>query len=567
MINISTAKASDRQIIYNMRHQIYAEELGQHATNDQLTLSDSLDAFNHYLITKDSNHIKGFVSITPPQGSSYSIDKYFSRNDIPCHFNKGLYEVRLLTVPQDERGKLFATLLMYGAYRWIQFHGGTEIVAIGRREIKNLYQKIGFKFTGLKTTSGQVTYELMTLNLNEAQDHLKKHSSLLKKIKHQCEWQLDFPFEEDTTPCYHGGAFFNAIGNEFDTLENRHHVINADVLDAWFDPTPKIQALGEQHFSWLLKTSPPTHAEGLKKVLSSTRNLSPESFLLGPGSSSLMFFAFQKLLSTNSSVLLPDPTYGEYEHIIKNVVNCHLNRWSLSEEEYFYLNPKEVIQKIHHQRPNLFVLVNPNNPTGQYLTRNEILEILQSIPKSTFLWVDEAYIDYLDTDQSVERDVVNHPNLIVSKSMSKVYALSGTRVAYLCAHPSNIKAWSTLIPPWSIGSLAQMAAIQALQDPHYYQKCYLETKALRHQFTTDLKATFPSWKIYPGCANFVLCKLPETSPSANSIIQNCQKDGIYLRDAGKTSPSLGHRHLRIAIKNYDDQEKILSSLKKVCPYH
>jgi len=66
--------------------------------------------------------------------------------------------------------------------------------------------------------------------------------------------------------CFHGGAFFKAIGVEFEHLERRHHVINADVLDAWFDPAPKVIAALVEKLPWLLRTSPPTNAEGLTVV-------------------------------------------------------------------------------------------------------------------------------------------------------------------------------------------------------------------------------------------------------------------------------------------------------------
>ena len=64
--------------------------------------------------------------------------------------------------------------------------------------------------------------------------------------------------------CYHGGAFFDAIGAEFDALHRRSAVINADVLDAWFDPAPGVIEAVSAHLAWSLRTSPPTHCEGLQ---------------------------------------------------------------------------------------------------------------------------------------------------------------------------------------------------------------------------------------------------------------------------------------------------------------
>src|SRR5260221_12693846 len=85
--------------------------------------------------------------------------------------------------------------------------------------------------------------------------------------------------------CFHGGAFFESIGPRFRTLERRKEVINADVLDAWFPPSPKVVTALMEHLPWLLQTSPPADAGGLVDIISETRGIPPESLMAGPGSS------------------------------------------------------------------------------------------------------------------------------------------------------------------------------------------------------------------------------------------------------------------------------------------
>src|ERR1043166_154764 len=100
--------------------------------------------------------------------------------------------------------------------------------------------------------------------------------------------------------CYHGGAFFNAIGAEFEDLSRRHDIINADVLDAWFPPSPKVLAALEDDLPWLLRTSPPTNCEGLRRVIARTRGVAPENILPGGGSSDLIFLALRHWLTSSS---------------------------------------------------------------------------------------------------------------------------------------------------------------------------------------------------------------------------------------------------------------------------
>src|SRR6185369_13448438 len=108
-----------------------------------------------------------FISLTPPGRGALSIDKYFARETLPCPIDDRLYEVRLLTVLKPHRGRELALLLMYAALRWVESHGGTRIVAIGRREIVDLYLRVGLRAVGPSTRSGAVTYDLMIATVAE----------------------------------------------------------------------------------------------------------------------------------------------------------------------------------------------------------------------------------------------------------------------------------------------------------------------------------------------------------------------------------------------------------------
>src|SRR5262245_47690410 len=110
-----------------------------------------------------------------------------------------------------------------------------------------------------------------------------------------------------TPTCYHGGAFFSAIGPEFNHLERRHSIIAADVLDAWFPPSPKVIAALTEDLPWLLRTSPPTHGEGMARAIARARGVEPENILPGAGSSDLIFLAFRQWLNRSSRVLILDP--------------------------------------------------------------------------------------------------------------------------------------------------------------------------------------------------------------------------------------------------------------------
>jgi predicted GNAT family N-acyltransferase len=257
-IRIDRATDLDRRTIYGLRHRVYALELGQHAARPEAELTDALDACNEYLTASVNDRLVGFVSLTPP-GGPYSVDKYIARGDLTFPVDSGLWEVRLLTVLDPWRGGPVAALLMYAALRQVESGGGTRIVAIGRREIRDFYIKAGLKPLGHQFRAGAVTYELMSARVTELRRHADQQAMLLRRLGGRVDWRLPVPFAADPI-CYHGGAFFEAIGEQFDDLSRRHRVINADVLDAWFPPAPGVLDALHEHLPWLLRTSPPPNA-------------------------------------------------------------------------------------------------------------------------------------------------------------------------------------------------------------------------------------------------------------------------------------------------------------------
>ncbi|MCX6951269.1 MAG: aminotransferase class I/II-fold pyridoxal phosphate-dependent enzyme, partial [Verrucomicrobia bacterium] len=541
---LGLADAEDREEIFRLRHEIYARELGQHAVNHTGTLRDALDAVNLYLTARIGGEIAGFVSITPPRAPSFSIDKYFARTGLPFTFDDKLYEVRLLTVLQPHRGRELATLLMYAAYRWVEAHGGTRIVGIGRREVMDLYRRVGLEPVGLSTQSGAVTYDLVLGTISDLRRHSAGFSPVLARLEARTAWRLPFPFRQPAS-CFHGGAFFSAIGERFENLERRHDIINADVLDAWFPPAPGVTDTLGAHLPWLLRTSPPTACEGLIGTLAAVRGVAPENILPGAGSSDLIFRAFRHWLTPDSRVLILDPTYGEYAHVLEKVIGCTVDRLALDHASGYDVNLVKLRAALSLDY-DLVALVNPNSPTGRHVPRSKLEALLRATPWHTRIWVDETYVEYAGADQSLERFAAASENVIVAKSMSKVYALSGARAAYLCAGPHQLEALRAITPPWIVGLPAQVAAVRALQDPDYYAARYAETAMLRVALATELSAL--GWDVLPGIANFLLCHLPANSPEADTVVRLARAEGLFLRDAVRMGARLGPRTIRIAVK-------------------
>jgi len=555
---LALASARDREQIYRLRHDVYAEELGQHHPNAAGALSDPLDAVNIYLVARMDGELAGFISITPPGATGYSIDKYAARETLPFVFDDKLYEVRLLTVLKPHRGSELATLLMYGAYRWVEAHGGTSIMAIGRREVTEMYQRCGLEAIGRSVQSGAVTYDFLHAPITALRERIRNFGGVLERLESRTDWQLNFPFRKPA-PCFHGGAFFDAIGPKFDALDHHRHIINADVLDAWFPPSPKVLAALQEHLPWLLRTSPPTGCEGLIETIAHARGVAPQNILPGAGSSDLIFRALRHWLKPSSHALILDPTYGEYVHVLDRVIGCTVDRLPLLRENNYDVDLAR-LEAAFADDYDLIVLVNPNSPTGRHVPQATLESVLKRAPASTRIWVDETYVEYAGAGQSLEAFAARSENVIVCKSMSKVYALSGARAAYLCAGPHQLEELRAITPPWVVGLPTQVAAVRALQDPDYYAGRYAETHSLREQLAAGLRVF--GWKIIPGIANFVLCHLPPNGPTAAAVANRCRVQGLFLRDAGAMGSQLGRHALRIAVKDAATNARMLEILAK-----
>ncbi len=562
-LKIALATERDRQTIYRLRHEVYARELALHGENPSGALTDPLDAFNSYIIASLNGEIVGFISITPP-GHQYSVEKYLPLCELPFDVDDGLYEVRLLTVVEPYPRRLIAPLLMYAALRFVESHGGRRIVAIGRKEAMSLYFRAGLEVLGRRIRSGAVTFELITAEVEALRRDLDGRQRLLDRLARSADWCLDVPFQPPAA-CFHGGGFFDAVGADFDHLERDRTVINADVLDAWFPPAPGVLEALRDNLDWIARTSPPVDCGGMVAAIARSRQVPEASVLPGAGSSNLVYLAFRHWLAPSSRALILDPTCGEYAHILERVIGCRVDRLTLPREGGFALEPERLASCLDGGY-DLIVLVNPNSPTGHYVPCEELEELLRRVSAGTRVWIDETYVEYAGIARSLERFASRSENVIVCKSMSKAYALSGLRAAYLCAPPYQLEGLRQIQPPWAVSLPAQVAVVKALEDLGYYRERYRQSATLRKLLIRDLQL-LDAMEVMPSTTNFVLCRLHDDRPDAAALIERCEADGLFLRAAGNLGTGLGARDLCIAVKDPETNARMMAVLGQALGEH
>ena len=386
---------------------------------------------------------------------------------------------------------------------------------------------------------------------------MKDSSDVLTDL---ADMQADIAAEDEDDLCYHGGQSWDTSRFDF---EVRDSLIVADVLDSPFPPCPEALDVLREQLIRCCQESPPTQCEELIETIASVRGVNAKHVAVSSGSSSLMFSFLPQLLNKDSKVLVLSPMYGEYSHILTHVIGCHMTNFILHQDDGFRINTDELVAQ--SRQHDAVILVNPNSPTGVYCEKMEdIVRRIQDESESPTLckmiWVDETYIDYLPDAQSLERLTATTPNLIVCKSMSKCYALSGLRVAY--AVSQQITELRRFIPPWAVSLPGQLAAVAALRNPEYYQQKYRIIHQQREELSCLLQQE--AFTVLPGVANFILTFLPKnTQHTSASFIEACKGKGVFIRDAQNMGVTLSNNAVRFAIRSKKENARMLQCVREV----
>lgn len=370
----------------------------------------------------------------------------------------------------------------------------------------------------------------------------------------------DIASQKEDDDCYHGGKSWDTSKFNF---EIRDSLLVADVLDSPFPPCPEALEVLREQLERCCQESPPTQCEELIETVAIVRGVNAKHVAVSSGSSSLIFSFLPQLLNKDSSVLVLSPMYGEYSHILTNVIECHMTNFVLFQENGFQIDADDLVEK--SRQHDAVIFVNPNSPTGVYC--KEMGEIVRRIQDETvsptrckMIWVDETYIDYMSNVQSLEPMVATTPSLIVCKSMSKCYALSGLRVAY--AVSQKMTELRRFIPPWAVSLPGQLAAVAALRNPEYYRQQYNIIHQRREELTQLLEQE--KFTVLPGVANFLLTFLPEHTHHTSALfIEACKDKGVFIRDAQNMGPTLTNKAIRFAIHSEEKNARIVQCVKEV----
>ena len=303
------------------------------------------------------------------------------------------------------------------------------------------------------------------------------------------------------------------------------------------------------------KVYPDPAYKDLKSVISQYIHCPSENIVLGAGTTNLLS-AYISLIQPKNA-LLNSPCYSEYERELKKHQST-IHHYLLDKETDFTFDVDAIIEEIQAKDIDLYVLTNPNNPTGSIMQVEDIEKILLST--KAYLLIDETYIEFTDqTPYTACQLASQYDHLFVVRSTSKFFASPGIRLGYgILSHQDHLLALNQHLNLWGINIYAEMMGRQMFGHKDYQDRVYQHIKRERARMITELKS-LDSLKVYPSQGNFVLCELTKDL-DAKTLREKLLPEKIVIRDCA-SFPNLSPQFFRFCILSTEANNLLLKALK------
>ena len=249
-------------------------------------------------------------------------------------------------------------------------------------------------------------------------------------------------------------------------------------------------------------------------------------------------------------VAVIDPTFSEYRATLE-ANGAEVLSLQANEAGGFQLPTQQIIEVL--PKVDAVYICTPNNPTGLLPSKNELLTIIQAAQQSKVdVVLDEAFIDFIDEEESFIAQVVNYPNLLVVRSMTKMYAIPGIRLGYLLAHPERIGELKSRASHWHVNGLAAEIGVLCLNEETYREQAIEHAQTERLKMTQFLRAN--DCEVLDSSANYLVMR---PAHDAKKLYRDLLKQGIVLRHS-ENFRGMDGRWLRIGMKS----EAMMNTLRE-----
>lgn len=329
------------------------------------------------------------------------------------------------------------------------------------------------------------------------------------------------------------------------------------LVNPYFPPQKMVDEL-QASFKTLL-TQYPSGAAQQSLLAGKIFNVLPENIVVGNGAAELISSLGEKL---TGKVGIPYPTFNEYP---ERFINCEIIPIPTNKKDFSY-STKDILSVAKKEKLNTVLLINPDNPSGNFIKKDDLEKLLVELEKiGTTLVFDESFIDFADKTirySMLNQDILEkYKNLIVVKSISKSFGVPGLRLGVLAtANTDYIQMIKKTNAIWNINSFGEYY----LQIYEKYSKSYAAAcdsiATERARFIKEL-SKIKNIHVFPSQANFILCRLDGDNYSDKLAVNLLEKSNIYIKDLTGKKCFDEKRYIRLAIRDENDNNVLINALK------
>ncbi len=274
-----------------------------------------------------------------------------------------------------------------------------------------------------------------------------------------------------------------------------------------------------------------------------------ENILLGAGSTEILDLVAKFAALGKGNYVIADPSYT-YWTVTMDTLGLTKNNLPLTPDKK--INLQAMLDAVN-QDTKLVYICNPNNPTGTICERNELVTFVSSIPLTTLVLIDEAYIEFTN-QQSLSNLIDTHPNLIIAKTFSKIYGLAGARIGYAIAGSTMINNLAGMQSNTnnSVSVLSKLAAMASLKDNKFVSDSYALNSAARAYAVAELRKL--NCECIASNTNFIYFSLANFKKDYFKLLENNNIEGTRIyEESGQWT--------RITVGTMEEMKKFILALQ------
>jgi histidinol-phosphate aminotransferase len=314
-------------------------------------------------------------------------------------------------------------------------------------------------------------------------------------------------------------------------------------------PSPKAQAAIAAAAADLTRY-PDGNGFSLKLALARRLAVAPEQIVLGNGSNDVLELATHAFLRPGD-----DAVYSQYAFIVYPLATQARGATGIEVAAADFGHDLDAMRRAITARTRIVFIANPNNPTGTWIPGDVVERFVAAVPRHVIVVLDEAYNEFLDPAEQTNAAtwVSRYPNLVVSRTFSKAHGLAGLRIGYGVMDPAIADLMNRVRQPFNVNSLAQAAALAALDDVDYVE----ESRALNRRGLAQVESGLRGLGVraLPSRGNFILFEVRD----ADAVFRALLRQGVIVRPVANYGLPTW---LRVTIGTEDENARFLASLAR-----